>query len=140
MFVAIFLKNSPPRLAGQGPFHLLSGVASMSNLFCRLWADDRGAVISTELVLVIGILIFGIIPGLVALRNSVIAALATIGNTLTNIVPSFTYSGFSIAGSGNGNIALVQGYQLDPSTTQSLTADQVVPIGLGTISVIPPSP
>src|SRR5207244_3216190 len=46
----------------------------MSNVLRRLWADDRGAVISTELVLVIAILIFGIIPGLVALRNSVIAA------------------------------------------------------------------
>ena len=31
----------------------------------RLWSDDRGAVLSTELVLIIGIVIFGIIPGLV---------------------------------------------------------------------------
>lgn len=113
----------------------------MSNLFRRLWADDRGAVISTELVLVIGILIFGIIPGLVALRNSVIAALGTIGNTLTSIVPSFTYSGFAIGRqSGGGTIAQVQGYQLDPTTTNLLTASQLPPINLGTIAVIPPAP
>src|SRR5947209_16507818 len=40
--------------------------SSMANSLRQLWADDHGAVISTELVLVIGILIFGIIPGLVA--------------------------------------------------------------------------
>ena len=113
----------------------------MSNLFRRLWADDRGAVISTELVLVIGILIFGIIPGLVALRNSVIAALGTIGNTLTDLVPSFTYSGFAIgAASGGRTIAQVQGYQVDPSTVQRLTGSQLTPIPLGTIAVIPPAP
>ena len=113
----------------------------MSNLFRRLWADDRGAVISTELVLVIGILIFGIIPGLVALRNSVIAALGTIGNTLTDLVPSFTYSGFAIgAASGGRTIAQVQGYQVDPSTVQRLTGSQLTPISLGTIAVIPPAP
>jgi len=112
----------------------------MSNLFRRLWADDRGAVISTELVLVIGILIFGIIPGLVALRNSVIGALATIGNTLGNLIPSFTYSGFVIGGSPGGNIAQVQGYQVDSTSTAHLTADQLAPIQLGTANTIPPSP
>jgi ABC-type lipoprotein release transport system permease subunit len=115
----------------------------MSNLFRRLWADDQGAVISTELVLVIGILIFGIIPGLVALRNSIIGALGTIGNTLSALVPSFTYSGFVIGTAGGtlgGNIAQVQGYQLNPSQTNILTGDQTAPINLGTTFVIPPSP
>ena len=112
----------------------------MSNLFRRLWADDQGAVISTELVLVIGILIFGIIPGLVALRNSVIAGLGTIGNTLYNLVPSFTYSGFNIGGTPGGIIAQVQGYQVDATTTARLTANQIDPIIVGTNNSIPPSP
>jgi hypothetical protein len=113
----------------------------MSSLIRRLWADDRGAVISTELVLVIGILIFGIIPGLVALRNSVIAALGTIGNTLTDLVPSFTYSGFAIGRqSGGGTIAQVQGYQVDTTPANFLTGSQLTPISLGTLAVIPPAP
>lgn len=113
----------------------------MSTMLRRLWADDRGAVISTELVLVIGILIFGIIPGLVALRNSVIAALGTIGNTLTNLVPTFTYSGYAIGRqSGGGTIAQVQGYQVDQTTVNLLTASQLTPISLGTIAVLPPAP
>jgi Flp pilus assembly pilin Flp len=113
----------------------------MSKLFRRLWADDRGAVISTELVLVIGILIFGIIPGLVALRNSIIAALGTIGNTLTNLVPSFTYSGFAIGSqSGGRTVAQVQGYLVSPALTDLLSGSQLTPINLGTLAVIPPAP
>ena len=107
----------------------------------RLWSDDRGAVLSTELVLIIGIVIFGIIPGLVALRNSLNAALGTIGNVITTIVPSFTFSGFAIGrASGGGTIAQVQGYELDPTTTNRLTASQTTPIPLGTLVVIPPAP
>src|SRR5438477_10692861 len=113
----------------------------MKNSLRQLWVDDSGAVISTELVLVIGILIFGIIPGLVALRNSIIAALGTIGNTLTDLVPSFTYSGFAIGRqSGGGTIAQVQGYQVDITTVNRLTASQLPPVTLGTIAVIPPAP
>ena len=114
----------------------------MTSLLRRMWADDRGSVVSTELVLVIGILIFGIIPGLVALRNSVNAALGTIGNTLTDLVPSFTFSGFAIGG-GQGagkTIAQVQGYQVDASTINRLTASQLAPIDLGTVAQIPPAP
>lgn len=111
------------------------------NTLRRLWADDRGAVISVELVLIIGILIFGIIPGLVALRNSVIAALGTVGNVITTIVPSFTFSGFAIGrAGGGGTIAQVAGYQLDPTTTNRLTGVQLDPIALGTVGVIPPAP
>ncbi len=110
----------------------------MNNLLRRLWADDQGAVISTELVLVIGILIFGIIPGLVALRNAVIASLVNIGNTLVEIVPSFTYSGFVVGGSPGGNIALINGYEVG-SQVSPLTAVQTPPIPLS-FADISPSP
>jgi Flp pilus assembly pilin Flp len=112
----------------------------MSKLLAQLWNDDQGAVISTELVLVIGILVFGIIPGLVALRNSVNASLATIGNVLGNITPSFTFSGYAIgAQSGGSTIALVGGLQLDYTTNTDLTASQVAPI-VGTYVVVLPAP
>lgn len=113
----------------------------MESVLRRLWADDRGAVISSEMVLVIGILVFGVIPGLVALRNSVVASMGTIGNTLTALVPSFTFSGFAIArAGGGGTIAVVQGYQLDPTTANVLTGYQTDPIPLTTVAVIPPAP
>ena len=113
----------------------------MKNSLRRLWADDRGAVISTELVLVIGILIFGIIPGLVALRNSINAALGTIGNILVTIVPSFTFSGFAIGSSAGGKtIAQVQGYAGPGGNNTLLTASQSDPIVLSTNVLIPPAP
>jgi Flp pilus assembly pilin Flp len=112
----------------------------MSSLLRRLWSDDRGAVISTELVLVIGILIFGIIPGLVALRNSINAALGTIGNTLIDLTPSFTYSGYQIGGNATRPIAAVQGYEVDSIPAYYLTATQLAPIPLTTIAVLSPAP
>jgi Flp pilus assembly pilin Flp len=111
----------------------------MSNMFRRLWADDEGAVISTELVLVLSILIFGIIPGLVALRNSIIAALGNIGDTLVELVPSFTYSGFEVGAAGGGTvIALVNGYEAGTQVTP-LTGLSLPPLPLP-FTPIPPAP
>jgi Flp pilus assembly pilin Flp len=111
----------------------------MSKLMRRLWADDQGAVISVELVLVLSILIFGIIPGLVALRNSIIASMGNIGDTLVELVPSFTYSGFQVGGAAGGTvIALVNGYQAGSQVTP-LTGAEVAPISLP-FTPIPPAP
>ena len=113
----------------------------MFSFLRRFWTDDSGAVISVELILLIAILVFGIIAGLVALRNSVIAVFGTIGNVIVTTAPSFTYSGFAIGRfGGGGTIAQVQGYQIDVNTANYLTASQVTPISLGTIAAIPPAP
>ena len=112
----------------------------MSNLFARLWDDDQGAVISTELVLVLGILIFGIIPGLVALRNSVIAALTTIGNFLDRLTPTVTFSGYAVAAVGNtSTIAAVGGLQINYTTVTQLSGFQLTPT-LVTYVVVAPAP
>ena len=113
----------------------------MTNLAKRLWSDDDGAIISVEMILIIGVLLFGIIPGLVAMRNSINAAFGTIGNTLTRLVPSFTYSGWAFLGAGtSGNtIAVVQGLQVDGNPAAVLTAQQVTPI-VAVDVVIPPAP
>jgi Flp pilus assembly pilin Flp len=110
----------------------------MKNLLSRLWADDQGAVISTELILVIGILIFGIIPGLVALRNAIIASYVNIGNTLVELIPSFTYSGFVVGGSPGGNIALINGYEAGVSVSP-MTAVMTPPLA-ESFAEISPSP
>ena len=114
----------------------------MSNLFARLWDDDQGAVISSELILVLGILVFGLIPGLVALRNSVNAALATIGNFLGRITPSFTFSGYAITSAAAANtntIAVIGGLQIDYGSNTQLSAAQVAPKG-GSYLVVLPAP
>jgi Flp pilus assembly pilin Flp len=100
----------------------------VTTLLAQLWDDDNGAVISSELILVLGVLVLGLIPGLVALRNSVNAALTTIGNFLNRITPSFTFSGYAVVGEGTINtIAQVGGLQIDYTTGTQLSAVQVVP-------------
>src|SRR5690349_14513890 len=100
----------------------------MKGMLRRLWDDDQGAIISVEMILIIGVLIFGIIPGLVALRNSVNAAFGTIGNTLTRLVPSFTFSGWAFLGTPTGStIAVVQGLIINTTVNPQLTAQQIDP-------------
>ena len=102
---------------------------------------DRGVVIAIELILIVALLVFGLIVGLVALRNSIIAVFGTIGNILVTTTPSFTYSGFAIGNAtGCRTIAQVQGYLVQPDTVIVLTASQTTPISLGTIAVIPLAP
>jgi Flp pilus assembly pilin Flp len=117
----------------------------MTNMLSRLWNDDQGAVVSVELLLIIGILIFGLIPGLVALRNSIDAAMTTTGNILLALVPSFTFSGFLVGpqapvGAGQTNIASVNGFQRDFTTQSYLTADQTAPVLLPAPLSVPPAP
>ncbi len=114
----------------------------MTNLFQKLWADDDGAVISIEFILVVSILIFGIIPGLVALRNSVNAALTSTGNLLNTLLPSFTFSGWLVGDINDptNNVAEVAGYQRDANTTNALTADQTTPVVLPAVIIVPPAP
>ena len=96
----------------------------------KLWEDDKGAIISTEYVLVGGVLVSGIIPGLVSARNAINQAYANMGNTIVNSVPSPTYSGYAIGGS-NGPIAAVNGVSMPPLST-NLNAYQV--------TYLPPAP
>jgi Flp pilus assembly pilin Flp len=53
----------------------------------QLWRDDRGAVISTELTIVLGVLTFGVVPGLVALRNGINRGLTASADVLGAVVP-----------------------------------------------------
>lgn len=113
----------------------------MKRLLGELWADDHGAVISVELVLIISILIFGMIPGLVALRNSGIAFMTTLGNMANAIIPSFTFSGFTVlAGTPPNQTTIVQvnGITFTPSP-QNLTGAQLPPEVANAV-VVPPAP
>jgi len=96
----------------------------MTNVLARFWDDDEGAVISVELILVLGVLIFGIVPGLVALRNSVIAALTNIGNALSGVVINVAVDGITVgdaAGGGTPAISYVGGWQIQQAYGPQLT-------------------
>jgi hypothetical protein len=115
----------------------------MTRLLSRLWDDDDGGVISVELVLIISILIFGLIPGFVALRNSGIAFMTTLGNLMNAIIPSFTFSGFAILAQDSSGttytVVQVNGVSFTPSP-QYLTGSQTPPMTVDPAVLVPPSP
>ncbi|MDY0168229.1 MAG: hypothetical protein RBS80_16895 [Thermoguttaceae bacterium] len=59
----------------------------------RLWKDDAGFVVSTELVLVATILVIGMVVGLATVRNAVVQELADVATAIGSINQSYTYTG-----------------------------------------------
>ncbi len=70
----------------------------------RLWADEAGFVVSTELVLVATVLVIGLIVGLTELRNQVVQELADTAQAIANINQSYFYDGV-----GKGDVAETAG-------------------------------
>ena len=64
-------------------------------MLSRLWADDLGAVISAELVLVLTILVLGMIVGLTSLRDQVVQELADVGAAISQLNQSYSFSAIS---------------------------------------------
>ena len=65
----------------------------MKRVFTRLWNDEAGFVISSELVLVATILVIGMIVGLTTVRDQVVQELADVAGAISDINQSYSYSG-----------------------------------------------
>lgn len=59
----------------------------MRALLRQLWADDTGAVLSTEMILILSLAVFGIGAGLKTLRNATVAAFERTGETIRAVAP-----------------------------------------------------
>ena len=75
----------------------------MRALFHKLWADDKGAVVAPELVLVVAATVVGVAPGLMALRNSTNASMASVGDQLLSIPTGFSAAPDAVTGAGGGS-------------------------------------
>ncbi|MBI1309797.1 hypothetical protein GC176_00705 [bacterium] len=64
----------------------------MRNLAQRLWQDDAGFVVSTELVLVATILVIGVTVGQSTLRDAVISELADTAGAINEINQSYSFT------------------------------------------------
>ena len=76
----------------------------MSNLATRLFRDEAGFIVSTELVLVSTIVVIALVVGLATVRDAVVQELADVGLTVGTINQSYSFSGLtghtsSVAGS-----------------------------------------
>lgn len=59
----------------------------MFRVLRSLWADDAGLVVSSELVLLMGVGVLGVGAGVRTLRNSTVAAFERVGATVTALAP-----------------------------------------------------
>lgn len=55
----------------------------MIRLLKKLWADDRGAVVSTEYVMVSGLVVGGVGSGMVAVRNAGVKQANALAETIS---------------------------------------------------------
>lgn len=62
-------------------------------VLARLAHDDGGAVLATEWLLVTTVLVLGLIPGLIAIRQGLLAELGDIASATTGLDQSYGYTG-----------------------------------------------
>ena len=65
----------------------------MKKLLFKLWQDQDGFVVSTELILVATILVIGMIVGLATVRNAVVQELGDVALAVGSINQSYMYTG-----------------------------------------------
>jgi len=70
-------------------------------LLKRLWNDEAGFVVSSELVLIATLLVIGLVVGLTSLRNQVVQELADTGAAIGMISQGFQYYGTEKANVGD---------------------------------------
>ena len=79
----------------------------MRPLLARLAADDRGALLSMEFLLVSAILVLGLVVGLTTLRNAITAEFVALADALLALNTGFSVGGLSgCCSSVNGSQAI----------------------------------
>ncbi len=61
-------------------------------LLAKLWSDEAGFVVSTELALIATILVIGLIVGLTSIRDQVVQELADIAGMVSQLNQSYSFS------------------------------------------------
>ena len=69
-------------------------------LTARLWYDEAGVTASVEMVLLMMILVFGVIAGMVSMRDAINQEMADTGLAVNNVNQSYSYAGNTIPGVG----------------------------------------
>lgn len=62
------------------------------NVMNRLWTEEAGFIISTELMIIATVLVLGILVGLVAIREQLVQELADVAEAISEFNQSFTYA------------------------------------------------
>ncbi len=82
----------------------------MRKLLVRLWNDDQGFIVSTELVLVATILVIGLVVGLKAVNLAVNDELSEVASAIGSISQTYAYCGTT------GSCAFTRGSQFQDTS------------------------
>jgi len=97
-----------------------------SNLFVRLWRDDCGALLALEWVVLATIMVIGVMTGLTAVRQGVIAELHDVANAMLGLDQSYGFTGQE-TGCGDGTLAANDPFN---GTKADAVRDQAVRVGM----------
>ncbi len=62
-------------------------------MFKKLWADEVGAILSAELILVVTIVVLGMVVGLTTVRDQVVQELGDVAIAIAHLNQSYSFSG-----------------------------------------------
>jgi hypothetical protein len=94
----------------------------MRQVLVRLWRDDRGALLATEWVFMATILVIGVVTGLVAVRQSVLAELHEFANAFLGLDQSYSLSGQANCQSSTAGSCVFRGHSDSLPLTGSRSA------------------
>ncbi|WP_206028439.1 hypothetical protein [Thalassoroseus pseudoceratinae] len=67
----------------------------MKTTLMTLWHDDRGFLISAELVVVGTLLVLGLVVGLTSVQNALVSELSDVGQAIGSLDQTYYYKGFA---------------------------------------------
>jgi hypothetical protein len=70
----------------------------MSSMLERLWSDDHGALLGSEFLFMMAMLVIGTASGLVAVRQALLSEMTETANAIMALDQSYSFSGQSFAG------------------------------------------
>ncbi|UUO07971.1 hypothetical protein M4951_06555 [Blastopirellula sp. J2-11] len=62
-------------------------------LLKRIWNDEAGFIVSTELILIATILVIGLVVGLTSIRDAVVTELADVSGAISDLDQSYVFGG-----------------------------------------------
>jgi hypothetical protein len=68
----------------------------LSSTIKRLWDDESGFVVSSDLILVSSILVLGLLVGLVSLRDLIVQELGDVAMAVGNLNQSYSFAGHTV--------------------------------------------
>lgn len=75
------------------------------NIFKRLWNEDDGAIITTEFLLIVSMLITGLVPAYTGYRDMLAGAYGNVGQLIYNETSNVQVPPLTVVGSNGKQVA-----------------------------------